>query len=80
MVLMITCISKCKETVVVNALFNNQPRKFRRRTPRERRRIDLADLTARVETLLLNYKSCGFCFGFRSLVLSLPRKCMAALG
>ena len=61
----------------MNMLFHKQTRKFRKRQPRKRRRkIDLDKLTERLETLLTNYKSYRFCFNVRSLILSLPRKCM----
>ena len=43
-------ISKCKEELVVNKLFNKQQRKFRKRT-----KANLKDLTMRVENLLDNY-------------------------
>ncbi len=64
----------------MNALFNKQPRRFRKRKPqRSRRKIDLDDFSVQLETLLSDYKSYSFCFSLRSLVLSLPRKCMQAL-
>ena len=70
-------ISKCKDKIVVNTLFHKQTRKFRKRQPRKRRRkIEVTNLTESLETLLDNYKSCHFCFSIRSLVLSLPRKCI----
>ena len=73
-------ISKCKDEIVVNTLFHKQTHKFRKRQPRKRRRkIDLDKLTERLETLLTNYKSYRFCFNVRSLILSLPRKCMITL-
>ena len=36
--------------------------------------IDTADLSAQVNTLLSHYKSYQFCFNFRCLVLSLPKR------
>ena len=72
-------ISKCKGELVVNTLFNKQQRKYRKRRCRKRTKVNLEDLTARLETLLANYKSYTFCFHVRSLILSLPRKCMLTL-
>ena len=73
-------VSKCSQEMVVNTLFNRQPRKFKKRQQqRHRRKVDLADLAAQVDTLLSEYKSYTFCFNFRNLVLNLPKKCMMAL-
>ena len=73
-------ISKCKDEIVVNTLFHKQTRKFRKRQPRMcRRKIEVTNLTESLEKLLDNYKSCHFCFSIRSLILSLPRKCMITL-
>ena len=73
-------ISKCKDGIVVNTLFHKQTRNFRKRQPRKRRRkIEVSNLTESLEKLLDNYKSCHFCFSIRSLILSLPRKCMITL-
>ena len=41
--------------------------------------MNLDDLSARFQNFLADYKSCNFCFNVRSLILSLPRKCMLAL-
>ena len=61
-------------------MFHTQTRKFRKRAKkRNRKKIDLDDLTKRLEILLSNYKSYSFCFNIRSLVLSLPKKSMVAL-
>ena len=73
-------VSKCSQEMVVNTLFNRQPRKFKKRQQqRHRRKVDLADLAAQVDTSLSEYKSYTFCFNFRNLVLNLPKKCMMAL-
>ena len=73
-------ISKCKYEIVVNTLFHKQTRKFRKRQPRKRRKkIEINNLTESLEKLLDNYKSCHFFFSIRSLILSLPRKCMITL-
>ena len=65
---------------VVNTLFHKQTRKFRKRQPwKRRRKIEVTNLTESLEKLLDNYKSCHFCFSIRSLILSLPRKCMITL-
>ena len=73
-------ISKCKDEIVVNTLFHKQTRKFRKHQPRKRRRkIEVTNLTESLEKLLDNYKSCHFCFSIRSLIFSLPRKCMITL-
>ena len=53
-------ISKCKDEIVVNTLFNKQTRKFRKRQPRKRRRkIEIDNLIESLEKLLDNYKSCN---------------------
>ena len=70
----------CTCKIVVNTLFHKQTRKFRKCQPRKRRRkIEVINLTESLEILLENYKSCHFCFNIRSLILSLPRKCMITL-
>jgi hypothetical protein len=71
-------ISKRKDELVVNTLFNKQ-RKFRKRRCRKRAKLDLNDLTTRLENLLDDYKSRTFCFNVRSLILSLPQKALLAL-
>ena len=74
-------ISKCKDELVVNTLFNKQQRKFRKHRCRKRGKVNLQNLTTRLESLLQNYKykSYTFCFNVRSLILSLPRKSMLAV-
>ena len=47
---------------MVNALFNKQPRKYRKRPPhRHRKRDDIVNLADQVGALF-DYKSCNFCF------------------
>ena len=73
-------VSKCSQEMVVNTLFHRQPREFKKhQQQRHRRKVDLADLAAQVDTLLSEYKSYTFCFNFRNLVLNFPKKCMMAL-
>ena len=64
----------------MNTLFHKQTRNFRKRQPwKRRRKIEVTNLTESLEKLLDNYKSCHFCFSIRSLILTLPRKCMITL-
>ena len=70
-------ISKMKNELVVNTLFNKNKRKLRiRKNRRQRKKRDLGALTDCIEQYLENYKTCSFCFNVRILVLSLPKKCM----
>ena len=70
-------ISKMKNELVVNTLFNKNKRKLRiRKNRRQRKKRDLGALTDRIEHYLENYKTCSFCFNVRTLILSLPKKCM----
>ena len=64
--------------LVVYTLFNRRQRKFRKRNKR-RRKIDYDDLTSRLEDCVRDYKSHVFMFNIRSLILSLPKKCMVAI-
>ena len=50
-----------------------------KRRCRKRGRVNLKNLTTRLESLLQNYKSYTFCFYVRSLSLSLPQKSMLAV-
>ena len=51
-------ISKCKDEIIVNTLFNKQNRKFRKRQQRKRKsKRDLNKLTICLENLLTEYKS-----------------------
>ena len=52
-------IAKCKRELVVSTLFNKQQRKHQ---CRKRTKVNLEELTARLESLLANYKSYTFCF------------------
>ena len=73
-------MSKCSQDMLVNKLFNKQPRRFQKcQQQRHRRKVNLADLAAQVDTVLSEYKSYTFCFSFRNVVLNLPKKCMMAL-
>ena len=66
--------------LLVNALFNKRDRRFRKRGGRRRRRkLDLTDLTSKLENCLQSYKSCFFVFNVRCLVLGLPVKWMGVL-
>ena len=66
--------------MVVNELFNRRGRKFRKRSGhRHRRKLDISDLTSRLENCLHAYKSPFFVFNVRCLVLSLPVKWMGVL-
>ena len=66
--------------LVVYTLFNRRQRKFRKRNGRKRRKkIDCDDLTSRFEDCVRDYKSHVFMFNVRSLILSLPKKCMVAI-
>ena len=70
-------ISKMKNELVVNTLFIKNKRKLRiRKNRRQRKKRDLGALTDCIEQYLENYKTCSFCFNVRTLVLSLPKKCM----
>ena len=64
--------------LVVYTLFNRRQRKFRKRNKR-RRKIDYDDITSRLEDCVRDYKSHVFMFNIRSLILSLPKKCMVAI-
>ena len=64
--------------LVVYTLFNSRQRKFRKRNKR-RRKIYYDDLTSRLEDCVRDYKSHVFMFNIRSLILSLPKKCMVAI-
>ena len=64
--------------LVVYTLFNRRQRKFRKRNKR-RRKIDYDDITSRFEDCVRDYKSHVFMFNIRSLILSLPKKCMVAI-
>ena len=68
-----------QDELVVNTLFNKQQRKFRKHRCRKRGKVNLQNLTTRLESLLQNYKSYTFCFNVRSLILSLPQKSMLAV-
>ena len=49
--------------LLVNALFNKRDRRFRKRGGcRRRRKLDLTDLTSKLENCLQSYKSCFFVF------------------
>ena len=70
-------ISKMKGEMVVNTLFNHQARKFRvRKRCRCRKKHKLDELTESLENYLRHYRNTSFCFSVRSLLLSLPRRCM----
>ena len=67
-----------KPGLVVNELFNRRDRRFRKRNGhRHRKRLDVNDITSRLENCLHEYKSCFFVFRIRTLVLSLPVKWMS---
>ena len=64
--------------LVVYTLFNRRQRKFRKRNKR-RRKIDYDDITSRLKDCVRDYKSHVYMFNIRSLILSLPKKCMVAI-
>ena len=54
-----------KPGLVVNELFNRRDRRFRKRNGhRHRKRLDVNDITSRLENCLHEYKSCFFCFSY----------------
>ena len=64
-------VSKCGQK---STLFNKHKRQFiKRPLHKQRRKVDLADLTKQLVTLLKS------CFHLSSLVLGLPKKCMVTL-
>ena len=76
---LVIIISK-QHGLVVHTLFHKRPRKFKKRNGHKRRRkVNLNDLTSRLEHCLRDYKSDLFMFNIRSLILSLPKKSMVAL-
>ena len=62
----------------MRTLFHKRPRKFRKQNGHKHRgKVNLYDLTSRLEHCLRDYKS--HVFMIRSLILSLPKKSMVAL-
>ena len=67
-----------KVGTVVHALFNQEPRKFKKRQSKSGTGVERTLMAEKVDSLLANYKRCDFCFSVHMYDFCLTKKWLAS--